>query len=96
MREMPHGQWVAFDGPESVHECGQLSDYGPEATSKPNSCEPSPRATTASLKIEKTKESPLDKLMPEPRKEGLPGWLDSLLGFLMLIFILWLISLFSK
>jgi len=26
MREMPYGQWVAFDGPESVHHCGQSSE----------------------------------------------------------------------
>jgi hypothetical protein len=27
MREMPYGQWVAFDGPESVHDCDQESEY---------------------------------------------------------------------
>lgn len=27
MREMPHGQWVAFDGRDSVHSCGQPSEY---------------------------------------------------------------------
>jgi len=27
---MPHGQWVAFDGDESVHECGQISEYHSE------------------------------------------------------------------
>ncbi len=27
MRQMPHGQWVAFDGEESVHKCGQISEY---------------------------------------------------------------------
>jgi hypothetical protein len=30
MREMPYGQWVAFDGYDSVHKCGQMSEY--EAT----------------------------------------------------------------
>jgi hypothetical protein len=32
MRQMPHGQWVAFEGAESVHHCGQLSDYGPTSS----------------------------------------------------------------
>ena len=27
---MPHGGWVAFDGPNSVHQCGQKSEYGGE------------------------------------------------------------------
>jgi hypothetical protein len=27
MREMPYGQWVAFDGYESVHKCGNTSEY---------------------------------------------------------------------
>ena len=27
MREMPYGQWVAFDGYDSVHKCGQMSEY---------------------------------------------------------------------
>ena len=27
MREMPHGQWVAFDGHDTVHKCGQDSEY---------------------------------------------------------------------
>lgn len=27
MREMPHGQWVAFGGYDSVHVCGRASEY---------------------------------------------------------------------
>lgn len=27
MRQMPHDQWVAFDGSEIVHHCGRGSDY---------------------------------------------------------------------
>src|SRR5882672_2308099 len=29
LREMPYGQWVAFDGPNSTHKCGQRSQYDP-------------------------------------------------------------------
>lgn len=27
MRQMRHGQWVAFDAPERAHKCGQTSEF---------------------------------------------------------------------
>lgn len=35
MRQMPYGQWLAFDGPDSVHNCGQASEYGAEPAASP-------------------------------------------------------------
>lgn len=28
MRQMPHGQWVAFGGADAVHRCPDASEYG--------------------------------------------------------------------
>jgi hypothetical protein len=96
MREMPYGQWVAFDGADSVHECGQISDYDSVTTSGSYGYKPNPPPRAPSRHVEKASEPSRDTLTPASQKKGLPGWLDSLLAFLLLIFILWLFSLFSK
>ena len=31
MREMPYAQWVAFDAPERVHDCKNVSEYNNKA-----------------------------------------------------------------
>jgi len=91
---MPHGQWLAFDGPESVHDCSQFSEYGPEpssstnpagsrgrnAPSVPTSTSHNPQPAAAATNRTPQTSSP-------PKKQEFPAWVWWLIGIVVLYFI---------
>lgn len=97
MREMPHGQWVAFDGSDSVHSCGQISSYDDLMSSSPTknvfptlpASKPSDADSGAS-NLKRGEQS----LTTTPRKGGMPDWIDTLVGWLAVIALIYIFSLF--
>jgi len=104
MREMPHGQWLAFNADDSVHthdgpsgydDMVSLDSHGlklptPPFIAKPNS---NPAATRSAAPAVRQN---LKALTPPLQKKPMPAWLDTILGIILLIIVLFLFSLFSK
>ena len=93
MREMPYGQWLAFNADDSVHKCDGASGYD-AWPSVPHGLQPPtppyvPKPTPAAPQPQKTYTPPL-------QKKGMPGWLETLLGWLFVLFLVYLFSLFHK
>jgi len=104
MRQMPYGQWLAFNADDSVHSCDGPSGFdamaspashGLQPPTPPFVPKPAPKpavskpAAPAVGRSQKT-------LTPQLQKKPMPAWLDMLLGIILLIIILFLFSLFSK
>jgi hypothetical protein len=95
MREMPHGQWVAFDGQDSVHNCSQVSEYGPEpSTSRQTSNTPGRSTSTAPASLPSSSRpstSGSNRIQqptsPTKREEGWPAWVWWLIVIVVLYFI---------
>ena len=97
MRQMPHGQWVAFDGDESVHECGQSSQYdnapsthaAPTRPVYPSSPAGSPTSPQPSAHSGNQPQSPTTpSISPQPAKsESLPAWIWWAIAIVILYFM---------
>lgn len=103
MRQMPHGQWVAFDGHESVHKCGQASDYDDSPThthpargayrssppSPPVPVRPSAYTSPQSQSTGSQPQSPTTLSTPtQPTKsEGWPAWVWWVIAIVILYLI---------
>lgn len=95
MREMPHEQWVAFDGFDSVHSCDQSSEYEPLSSESSQRRISDPSAALSPMRTSSPTQEPEPPMTPRA-KEGMPAWLDTLLGLILVLILLLLFSLFSK
>ena len=99
MREMPYGQWLAFNADDSVHTHDGPSGYEDSSSSVQHGLQPptppfvpkpaSRPAATATDRNQKTYTPPVPK-------NGMPGWLETLIGWLFVILLVYLFSLFHK
>ncbi|MGD1083571.1 MAG: hypothetical protein ABSA47_02330 [Verrucomicrobiota bacterium] len=104
MREMPHGQWLAFNADDSVHTHDGPSGFEDMASSGPHGLQPRtppfiPKAASKpapSIPAAPAAGRNLKTRTPPAQEKPMPAWLDMLLGIILLIFILFLFSLFSK
>jgi hypothetical protein len=102
MREMPYGQWLAFNADDSVHKCDGPSGYdampsvshGLQPPTPP--FVPKPTPSSGSRPAAASSDSNKKTWTPVEQKKPMPAWLDMLLGIIALIFLLFLFSLFSK
>lgn len=96
MREMPYGQWVAFDGYDSVHKCGQVSEYdaAPSASSRPDgsrghSTQTPPDAKPSAPQPSASGTDRGQQSWSPPKKEkGWPAWVWWLIVIAVLYFLL--------
>ena len=103
MREMPYGQWLAFDADDSVHTHGP-SGYDSTTSSVPHGLQPptppfvpkpAPKpavSRSAAPTVGRSQKTGT----PPAQKKPMPAWLDILLGIILFIILMFIISLFSK
>jgi len=92
MREMPYGQWLAFDADDSVHTHGP-SGYDNTTSSGSHGLQP---PTPPFIPKPAPKPEVSRPISPPAQKKGMPGWLETLIGWLFVIFLVYLFSLFHK
>src|SRR5258706_5360832 len=74
LREMPYGQWVAFDGSDSTHKCGQKSQYDAWPSSSKGAGEKSyPSTTRESSSSADASQSSNARHFYEPQRK-IPTW----------------------
>jgi hypothetical protein len=99
MREMPYGQWLAFDADDSVHTHGP-SGYDNTTSSVPHGLQPPTPPFVPKPAASRPAASPVAQNQktwtPPAQKKPMPGWVDTLLGWILVLFIIYLFSLFSK
>lgn len=90
MREMPYGQWVAFDGYDSIHNCGQVSEYDAEPTASTHRSDSSGGRTTAPVSAPPSfrPAAPATERSEDSRKDkGWPAWIWWLIAIVALYFL---------
>ena len=104
MREMPYGQWLAFNADDSVHTCDGPSGYDAVASSGPHGLQPPTPSSVPKPTPKPAPSRPIAPVVkqnqktwtPPTQKKPMPGWLDMLLGIILFIILLFILSLFSK
>ena len=100
MREMPHGQWLAFNADDSVHTHDGPSGFDDTASSGSHGLQPPtppfiPKPASSRLAALGVRQNQKTRT-PPVQKKSMPDWLEMLLGIILLIVVLYLFSLFSK
>lgn len=91
MREMPHGQWLAFNADDSVHTHDGPSGYDNLSPSVPHGLQsPTPPFISQSMAA-KPPVSQVDQ-KKKKKKKGLPGWIDALIGWVIALLLIYLFT----
>jgi hypothetical protein len=97
MRQMPYGQWLAFNADDTIHKCDGSSGYdntssnvshGLQPPTPPIIAKPAAFRPVASQVAQNRKTR-----TPPVLKKGFPGWVEALISW---IIILLLVYLFAK